>query len=163
MYAIIKSGSKQYRVEKGDRIEVERLPQKAGEEIALKEVLFIGDGDKYQADRQVLHDASVIARVIGERKGRKVISFDYRNKHRRRTTHGHRQLHTHLEIKDILLSSQSADVSSQESVVGSQESVASSQPLVVGSQESAVSSQPSVAGDQPPVVSSERPDQESAI
>jgi large subunit ribosomal protein L21 len=105
VYAIVKSGSKQYRVEKGDHIEVERLPQKAGEEVALKEVIFIGDGDNYQTDQQALSGASVVAQVIGERKGRKVISFDYRNKHRRRTTHGHRQLYTHLEIKDIVLSS----------------------------------------------------------
>jgi large subunit ribosomal protein L21 len=118
VYAIIKSGSKQYRVEKGDRIEVERLPYKAGEEVTLKEVLFIGNGDSYQADKQVLNGASVIARVIEERKGRKVISFDYRNKHRRRTTRGHRQLYTHLEIKDIVLSNQKSDVSSQMPVVG---------------------------------------------
>jgi large subunit ribosomal protein L21 len=104
VYAIIKSGNKQYRVEKGDRIEVERLPYKAGEEITLKEVLFIGNGDVYQTDKQALEGASVIAQVIDERKGRKAISFDYRNKHRRRTTHGHRQLYTHLEIKDIVLS-----------------------------------------------------------
>lgn len=113
MYAIIKSGSKQYRVEKGDHIEVERLPQKAGEEITLKEVLFIGDGDKYQANKQALSEVSVVAQVIDERQGRKVISFDYRNKHRRRTTHGHRQLYTRLEIKDILVSGQEPAVSSQ--------------------------------------------------
>jgi large subunit ribosomal protein L21 len=111
VYAIIKSGNKQYRVEKGDRIEVERLPQKAGEEITLKEVLFIGDGGSYQADKQALSGASVTARVIEERKGRKVISFDYRNKHRRRTTHGHRQLYTHLEIKDIVIGDQPSAVS----------------------------------------------------
>lgn len=106
MYAIIKSGSKQYRVEKGDRIEVDRLPNKAGEEITLNEVLLVGDGDKYQADKKSLEGAAVVARVIDERKGRKVISFDYRNKHRRRTTHGHRQLYTHLEIKDIKIGMQ---------------------------------------------------------
>lgn len=103
MYAIIKSGSKQYRVEKGDQIEVERMPNKAGEEVALKGVLFIGDGDTYQTDKKVLSSASVIAQVVDERQGRKVISFDYRNKHRRRTTHGHRQLYTRLKIKDIVI------------------------------------------------------------
>jgi large subunit ribosomal protein L21 len=106
VYAIIKSGSKQYRVEKGDRIEVDRLPQEAGEEITLKEVLLIADGDKYQADKKTLEGAAVVARVIEERQGRKVISFDYRNKHRRRTTHGHRQIYTHLEIKDIKIGGQ---------------------------------------------------------
>ena len=103
MYAIIKSGNKQYRVQKGDRIEVERLPHAVGEEITLKDVLFVGDGDTYRADAQALSGAAVVARVLAERKGRKVISFDYRNKHRRRTTRGHRQIKTHLEIKDIVL------------------------------------------------------------
>ncbi len=106
MYAIIRSGNKQYRVEKGDRIQVERLPQQAGEQVTLGEVLLIGDGDKYHADKQALNGASVTARVLGEHKGRKVISFDYRNKHRRRTTHGHRQLYTQLEITDIVVSNQ---------------------------------------------------------
>ncbi len=103
MYAIIKSGNKQYRVEKGDRIEVERLPYEPGAEVTLKDVLFVGDGDQYHADPKALSGASVVARVLGEQKGRKVISFDYRNKHRRRTTHGHRQLYTRLEIQDIVL------------------------------------------------------------
>ncbi len=106
VYAIIKSGNKQYRVEKGDRIAVEKLPHQVGEEITLKDVVFIGDGDNYHADAQALSGASVVARVLAERKGRKVISFDYRNKHRRRTTRGHRQTYTHLEIKDIVISRQ---------------------------------------------------------
>ena len=103
MYAIIKSGNKQYRVEKGDRIAVEKLPNKVGEEVTLTEVLFVGDGDTYHANRQSLSSAAVTAKVVDERKGRKVISFDYRNKHRRRTTHGHRQTYTHLEIQDIVI------------------------------------------------------------
>ncbi len=103
MYAIIRSGNKQYRVEKGDRIQVERLPQAAGEEVTFNEVLLAGDGDQYKTDKQALSGVAVTARVLGERKGRKVISFDYRNKHRRRTTHGHRQLVTDIEITDIVV------------------------------------------------------------
>jgi large subunit ribosomal protein L21 len=101
MYAIIRTGNKQYRVEKGDRIAVERLPNQIGDQINL-EVLFLGDGDKYIVGQEAAR-ATVTAHVVAERKGRKVISFDYRNKHRRRTTHGHRQIQTHLEIKDITL------------------------------------------------------------
>jgi large subunit ribosomal protein L21 len=99
MYAIIRTGNKQYRVEKGDRIAVERLPNQVGEQVNL-EVLFLGDGDEYIVGQDAAR-ASVTAQVVAERKGKKVISFDYRNKHRRRTTHGHRQIQTHLEIKDI--------------------------------------------------------------
>ncbi len=103
MYAIIRSGNKQYQVAKGDRIEVQRLPYEPGQEITLTDVLFIADGDNYRAEKQALANASVTARVVNEHKGRKVISFDYRNKHRRRTTRGHRQLYTTLEITDIVL------------------------------------------------------------
>jgi large subunit ribosomal protein L21 len=103
MYAIISTGNKQYRVEKGDHIAVDRLPNKEiGDQVNLQ-VLFLGDGDKYTVGKD-LGSASVVAQVTDERKGKKVISFDYRNKHRRRTTHGARQIETHLEIKDIVLS-----------------------------------------------------------
>jgi len=104
VYAIIRSGNKQYRVEKGDQIAVEKLPHKVGEEVTLTDVLLVGDGDRHWADKNALSGASVIAKVVAERKGRKVISFDYRNKHRRRTTRGHRQIQTHLQIKDIVIS-----------------------------------------------------------
>jgi large subunit ribosomal protein L21 len=104
MYAIVKSGNKQYRVEKGDRIVVERLPNQIGDQVKL-DVVFLGDGDSYKSGKDAAA-ANVVAQVVAERKGRKVISFDYRNKHRRRTTRGHRQIQTHLEIKDIVLSSQ---------------------------------------------------------
>jgi large subunit ribosomal protein L21 len=103
VYAIIRTGGKQYRVEKGDRIAVEKLPHEVGDEITLTDILFVGDGDQYAADKQALGGASVLARVVDHRKARKVISFDYRNKHRRRTMRGHRQPQTHLEIKDIVL------------------------------------------------------------
>ena len=102
MYAIIKTGGKQYRVEKGERIAVEKLPHQVGDEVKL-DVVFLGDGDKFTHGKDAAN-ASVVATVVGERKGKKVISFDYRNKHRRRTTHGHRQTQTHLEIKDIVVS-----------------------------------------------------------
>lgn len=101
MYAIIRTGNKQYRVEKGDHIAVDRIANEIGDQVKL-EVLFLGDGDKYIVGSDAAN-ASVTAQVLDERKGKKVISFDYRNKHRRRTTHGHRQIETHLEIKDILV------------------------------------------------------------
>jgi large subunit ribosomal protein L21 len=103
MYAIIQTGNKQYRVEKGDRIAVDRLPNQIGDQVNLQ-VLLLGDGDNYTVGADAAK-ASVVAQVLDERKGKKVISFDYRNKHRRRTTHGHRQIETHLEIKDILVNS----------------------------------------------------------
>jgi len=108
MYAIIRSGNKQYRVEKGDRIAVEKLPQAVGDQVTLEDVIFVGDGDKFLSGSES-KGASVVAKVVAVRKGPKVITFDYRNKHRRRTTHGHRQTETHLEIKDIFTSKQETE------------------------------------------------------
>lgn len=108
MYAIIRTGGKQYRVEKGDRIVVEKLPYPVGSQVTLTDVLLIGDGDRYWVDKAALSGAGVVAEVVKQGKGRKVIVFDYRSKHRRRTTRGHRQLQTQLLIKDIVTSPQSA-------------------------------------------------------
>ena len=69
MYAIIRSGNKQYRVEKGDRIQVERLPQESGAEVTLTDILMVGDGDQHKADKESLGKASVKARVLGEKQG----------------------------------------------------------------------------------------------
>ncbi len=102
MYAIIKTGGKQYRVTVGDQIQVEKLPYKVGEEVKLTDVLFIADGDQYSVG-QAASKGHVVASVVDEGKGKKVINFDYRNKHRRRTTNGHRQPFTRLEIKNIVI------------------------------------------------------------
>ncbi len=101
MYAILKTGGKQYRVSVGDQIDVEKLPQKAGEQVALNDVLLIERDGQVQIGKPMVPGAQVLAQVVSEAKGRKVIHFDYRNKHRRRKTHGHRQEYTRLEIAEI--------------------------------------------------------------
>lgn len=99
MYAVIKTGGKQYRVTVGDQIDVERLPHKVGDEVKMTEVLLVADGENYKAGQSA---GQVIATVVGEGQGAKVTNFDYRNKHRRRVTRGHRQLYTRLQIKNIV-------------------------------------------------------------
>jgi large subunit ribosomal protein L21 len=101
MYAIIKTGGKQYRVEVGDKIEVERLSSVVGDQITLSDVLMVEKDGAVSFGKPVVEGASVLANVVAEGKGRKVIHFDYRNKHRRRKTHGHRQEYTRLEIAEI--------------------------------------------------------------
>lgn len=101
MFAVIKTGGKQYRVAVGDRIQVEKLPNAVGEQIALDSVLMVEDDDKISTGTPLVKGAQVIAKVVGEGKGRKVVHFDYRNKHRRRKTIGHRQQFTRLEIAEI--------------------------------------------------------------
>jgi large subunit ribosomal protein L21 len=103
VYAIIKSGGKQYRVAVGDKIEVERLPNAAGDTITLDSVLMVEQDGKVSTGTPMVSGAAVVAKVLGEAKGKKVIHFDYRNKHRRRKTIGHRQTYTRLEISEIRL------------------------------------------------------------
>ncbi len=101
MYAIIKTGGKQYRVAVGDKIDVERLPNAVGDQVTLTDVLMIENDGTVSVGKPTVTGAHVLAKVLDEGKGRKTIHFDYRNKHRRRKTIGHRQQYTRLEISEI--------------------------------------------------------------
>ncbi len=101
MYAIIKTGGKQYRVAVGDKIDVEKLPNAVGEQVMLGDVLMIENDGAVTVGKPMVAGAQVVAKVVDEGKGDKVVHFDYRNKHRRRKTLGHRQLYTRLEISEI--------------------------------------------------------------
>jgi large subunit ribosomal protein L21 len=101
MYAIIKTGGKQFRVAVGDKIEVEKLPNDVGDQVTLDSVLMIENGGDVTVGKPMVQGAQVVAKVVGEGKGEKTIHFDYRNKHRRRKTIGHRQEFTRLEISEI--------------------------------------------------------------
>lgn len=101
VYAIIKSGSKQYRVAVGDKIDVEKLPNQVGDKVTLNDVLLVENDGTVNIGKPMIKGASVQAQVVEEGKGVKVTHFDYRNKHRRRKTHGHRQQFTRLEISEI--------------------------------------------------------------
>jgi large subunit ribosomal protein L21 len=101
MYAIIKTGGKQFRVAVGDKIQVEKLPNDVGDQVTLDSVLMIENGGDVTVGKPMVQGAQVVAKVVGEGKGEKTIHFDYRNKHRRRKTIGHRQEFTRLEISEI--------------------------------------------------------------
>jgi large subunit ribosomal protein L21 len=103
MYAIVRTGSKQYRVQAGDVLEVELLDGEKGKEIALDDVLLIADGDKVQVGKPNVAGARVTAEVIdADKKGKKVIAFKFRRRegyHRKRGIRAH---HTVLKIKEIV-------------------------------------------------------------
>ena len=101
MYAIIKTGGKQYRVQVGDKIDVEQLAGAVGDQVTLSDVLMVENDGAVSIGKPMVAGASVVAKVVSEGQGRKVTHFDYRNKHRRRKTHGHRQQYTRLEISEI--------------------------------------------------------------
>jgi large subunit ribosomal protein L21 len=99
-YAIIKTGGKQYRVAKGDVIEVEKLDGDAGAEATFAEVLLVADGDKIKAG-DALQGATVVAEVVEQVKGPKVLAYKYRRRKGYHRTVGHRRKLTRLKIKSI--------------------------------------------------------------
>jgi large subunit ribosomal protein L21 len=98
MYAIIKTGGKQYRVAEGDRLDVERLD--ADGDLSLQAVMLV-DGDDVLATPQQLTGATVSARVVGDAKGPKIRGFTYKNKSNQRRRWGHRQHYSTIEITGI--------------------------------------------------------------
>ena len=104
MFAVIKTGGKQYKVASGDMLRVERIAASAGEKVIFNEVLMLG-GDKPQVGAPLVKDAGVEAEVVDQIKGEKVINFvKRRRKHSSKRTKGHRQKLTLVKIGDIMAS-----------------------------------------------------------
>jgi large subunit ribosomal protein L21 len=102
IYAIIETGGKQYRVNPGQTIDVERLEVAEGDTVELDRVLLIGDGDRVTVGTPTVDGAKVVATAKGVGKGDKVIVFKYKPKVRYRKKTGHHQLHTRLVIDKIV-------------------------------------------------------------
>lgn len=102
MYAVIESGSKQYRVTVGQQIDVELLPVEAGSDVELDRVLLVGgDGAETRVGAPVVSGAKVLASVAEHHRGEKLIIFKMKAKKRYRRKAGHRQELTRLTITDI--------------------------------------------------------------
>ena len=101
MYAIIRSGGKQYRVQAGDTVRVEKLNVELGSELNLEEILLVGGGDKTYVGEPTVAKAKVKAVVTEHGKGAKVIVFKKKRRQGYRRTQGHRQLFTSLFIDEI--------------------------------------------------------------
>lgn len=104
MFAVIKTGGKQYKVASGDMLRVERIAASAGDKVQFNEVLMLG-GDAPQVGAPLIEDAAVQAEVVDQIKGEKVINFvKRRRKHSSKRTKGHRQKLTLVKITDIMAS-----------------------------------------------------------
>ncbi|MBI4319074.1 MAG: 50S ribosomal protein L21 [Chloroflexi bacterium] len=101
MYAVVETGGRQYKVSEGQVIEVERIQAEPGQTIELDRVLLVSD-DQVAIGQPTVPGAKVIAKVIGEGKGEKIIVFRYKPKVRYRRKLGHRQTYTHLAIEEIV-------------------------------------------------------------
>ncbi|MBF6590951.1 MAG: 50S ribosomal protein L21 [Ktedonobacterales bacterium] len=107
MYAVIETGGKQYRVGPGQTVEVELLPAEPGNEVAFDRVLLVSTGDETLVGTPTVPGARVIATVIREGRGPKIIVFRYKSKKRYRRTTGHRQDYIYLTVTDIQAHGQS--------------------------------------------------------
>ena len=103
MYAIIETGAKQYRVSKGDILEVERLHSKKEKEVKLNRVLLLSDKKETSVGKPYIKGASVVCEVLEEKRAPKKISFRYRRRlGNSRKKIGHRQDYLVLKVKDIV-------------------------------------------------------------
>jgi len=101
MYAVIKTGGKQYRVSEGDVLQVEKLAGKAGDEISFAEVLLVGDGDATKVGKPVVKGAAVKAQIVSHGRDRKIVVFKMKRRKNYRRKTGHRQPFTQVKITGI--------------------------------------------------------------
>lgn len=102
MHAVIETGGKQYRIEPGDEINVEKLAEaEAGNQIAFQKVLAAGDGEDLEIGRPHLEDVQVVADVVEHGRGPKKVVFKKKAKEGYRRKHGHRQPYTKVRITEI--------------------------------------------------------------
>ncbi|MBL8134943.1 MAG: 50S ribosomal protein L21 [Anaerolineae bacterium] len=101
MYAVVRVGGRQYRVETGSIIDVERMPNVVDDKLALNDVLLVADGDATVIGQPTVSGASVAATVVAQFRAAKVIVFKYRQRTKFRRKRGHRHYYTRLRIDGI--------------------------------------------------------------
>ena len=101
MYAVIKTGGKQYRVVAGERLKVEKLVAEVGNVVTLDKILMIADGDAITIGSPLIAGATINATVLSHGRGDKVMIFKFRRRKHYRKTQGHRQSYTEIQIGDI--------------------------------------------------------------
>jgi len=103
MYAIIRTGNRQYRAEVGKKIDVDRLPYEVDHAFEISDVLLVGDGDKTVIGQPNVEGAKVKVTVVDQFRAKKVLVFRYRQRTNYRRKTGHRQYYTRLLIDEILV------------------------------------------------------------
>ena len=101
MYAIIRTGGKQYQIAEGDRLRVEKLTGEVGDTVELNDVLMIADGEAVKVGQPVVEGAKVTAKIVEQGKDKKIIVFKKKRRQGYSRKKGHRQLFTALEIQGI--------------------------------------------------------------
>ena len=101
MFAVIRTGGKQYLVSPGDKIKIEKVDKKEGQTVVFDDVLLLEKQRKLEIGTPNVKGAKVVGKVLQQGKGKKIIVFKYKPKKRYKKKQGHRQLFTEVEIKEI--------------------------------------------------------------
>jgi large subunit ribosomal protein L21 len=101
MYAVVKTGGKQYRVQEGDTLRVERIPGDVGASVSFDEVLMISDGSSVNIGQPFLENSAVKGHITEQARSKKVLVFKYKRRKRYRRKIGHRQPYTAVKIDSI--------------------------------------------------------------
>lgn len=102
MFAVVKTGGKQYRVKAGDKLLVEKLPAEVGTEVVLDKVLMLAEGENVTLGKPLVSGARIKTTVMAHTKGEKIKIFKMRRRKHYRKTLGHRQKYTELRVDGIL-------------------------------------------------------------
>ena len=106
MIAVIKTGGKQYLVKEKNKIKIEKIDGKEGDQVEFTDVLLLEKNKHVEVGKPIIKNAKVIGKILKQGRYDKVIVFKYKAKKREQTKKGHRQTFTEVEIKDILFSAQ---------------------------------------------------------
>ncbi len=101
MYAVVKTGGKQYRVSEGDQLRIEKLPGEVGDEVRIEDVLMIGGTEDVKIGTPRVEGALVNARILEQDRAKKVLVFKFKRRKGYKKMQGHRQAFTRIEITGI--------------------------------------------------------------
>ena len=101
MYAVVSAGGKQYKVQKGETLRIEKIPGEVGSKVTFDKVLMVADGENIRVGQPVIAKAAVQASIVEQDKAKKVLIFKYKRRKRYRRKQGHRQPYTAIRIDGI--------------------------------------------------------------
>jgi large subunit ribosomal protein L21 len=103
MYAVVKTGGKEYRISQGDLIRVEKMRGKVGDQVTMKDILMISHEDQVRVGNPLLANAVITGEIVQQVKGKKVLTYKMKRRKNYRRTKGHRQTYTYIRVNDISL------------------------------------------------------------
>jgi large subunit ribosomal protein L21 len=101
MYAVVNTGGKQYKVQKGETLRIEKIPGEVGSQVTFDKVLMVADGENVRLGQPLLEKAAVLASIVEQDKAKKILVFKYKRRKRYRRKQGHRQPYTAIRIDGI--------------------------------------------------------------